>query len=147
MTKICTLSITCVSGRHLSQAYRFELTLPAHSTLDELASYILEVVDFDGDHLSGFYLANNPRGKRTWFTTLGEWDGGTDVPDTRLCAIFPLGPHKKLYYDYDPGASWCFEIVRKGRETDVVAGTSSPYLFLEEGVRPLEYGVDEEDDF
>lgn len=147
MNKICTLSITCVSGRHLSQAYRFELALPVRSTLDELASHILEVIDFDGDHLSSFYLANGPRSKRTWFTASGEWDEHADVPDTRLCDIFPLGRHKKLYYDYDPGASWLFEIVRKGRETDAVAGHAYPCLVLEEGVKPQEYGVDEEDGF
>lgn len=147
MTKICTLSITCVSGRHLSQAYRFELALPAQSTLEELASNILDVVDFDGDHLSSFYLANGPNGKRTWFTANGDWGEDADVPDTRLCDIFPLGRNKKLYYDYDPGASWCFKIVRKGRETDAVAGCSYPCLVLEEGVKPQEYGVDEEDGF
>lgn len=65
MNKICTLSVTCVSGRYLSQAYRFVLAVPAESTLDELATCILEVVDFDGDHLSIFYLANGLRGKRT----------------------------------------------------------------------------------
>ncbi len=147
MAKICTLSITCVSGRHLSQAYRFEFALPAQFTLDELASYILEVVDFDGDHLSSFYLANSPRGKRTWFTTSGEWGEDADVPDIRLCDIFPLGRHRKLYYNYDPGASWCFEIVRKDRETDAVAGRSYPCLVREEGVKPQEYGADEEDGF
>ncbi|HEX8479592.1 MAG TPA: hypothetical protein VF663_14720 [Telluria sp.] len=147
MNKICTLSITCAAGRHLSQAYRFELALPVQSNLDELASCILEVVDFDGDHLSSFYLANSPHGKRTWFTASGEWNGDASIPDARLCDIFPLGRHKKLYYDYDPGASWRFEIVRKGRETEAAAGRSYPCLVLEEGVKPQEYGVDEEAGF
>lgn len=104
--EICTPSITCIRGRHLSQAYRFELALAAQSTLDELALAILDSVAFDGDHLSSFYLANGPNGKRTWFTASGEWGGDADVPDIRLCDIFPLGRHKKLYFDYDPGASW-----------------------------------------
>jgi len=145
MNKIHTLSITCVSGSYLSHAYRFVLALPAESTLDELASCILEVVDFDGDHFSSFYLANGPHGKRSWCTASGEWDADADVPDIRLCDIFPLGRHKKLYYDYDPGASWRFEIVRKGRETNAVAGQPYPCLVLEEGVKPQEYGADEDD--
>ena len=147
MNKIFTLSVSCVAGMHLSQAYRFVLALRAESTLDELASCILDVVDFDGDHLSSFYLANGPRGKRTWFTTDGTFDEDTGVPDTRLCDIFPLERHKKLYYDYDPGASWRFEIVRKGRETNAAAGQSYPCLMLEEGVKPLEYGAGEDDGF
>jgi hypothetical protein len=52
------------------------LALPVESTLDELASYILGVVGFDGDHLSSFLMANGPRSKRTWFSASGEWDEG-----------------------------------------------------------------------
>lgn len=142
MNKILTLSITCISGSYLTQPYRCVLALPVESTLDDLASCILDVVDFDGDHLSCFYLANVPRGKRTWFG--GEWGEEADVADTRLCDIFPLERRKKLYYEYDPGASWRFDIVRKGREADAVPGQSYPCLVLEEGVKPQEYGPDED---
>ena len=146
MDTIQTLSVTCISGAYLAQAYRFVLALPSESTLDELASCILDVADFDGDHFSTFYLANGPRGKRTWFTTTGEWDEDADAPDIRLCDILPLSKHKKLYYAYDPGSSWVFEIVRVGRETKAAAGQSYPCLVLEEGVRPHEYGAAEDDD-
>lgn len=146
MDTIETLSVSCISGAYLAQAYRFVLALPSVSPLDELASCILEVVDFDGDHFSTFYLANGPRGKQTWFTATGEWNEDADAPDIRLCDIFPLGKHKKLYYDYDPGASWRFEIVRAGRPNKAAAGQSYPCLVLEEGVRPQEYGADEDGD-
>lgn len=146
MDHILTLSISCVSGRHLAQPYRFELALAPQSTLDELASHILEIVEFDGDHLSSFYLANSPRGKPTWLTADGMWDEDADVPPLRLCDIFPLGRHKKLYYEYDFGASWCFEIVKKGKEMPAVAGRVYPCLMLEEGVKPEEYGADEDEE-
>lgn len=146
MNEILTLSVTCISGRYLSQAYRCVMALPAEYTLDELASYILEAVDFDGDHLSGFYLANSPRGKKHCLTTSGEWAEDTDVAETRLCDIFPLEKNKKLYYEYAPGASWRFEIVKKGPQTNAAARQSYPCLVLEEGVKPQEYGADDDDD-
>ncbi|MBD8529542.1 MULTISPECIES: hypothetical protein [unclassified Massilia] len=148
MDKIFTLSISCIAGAYLSQAYRFELALAAESTLDELASYILDVVDFEGDHLSSFHLANGPGGRRTWLTARGAWDeDDEEARDLRLCDLYPLEKHKKLYYDYDPGARWCFEIVRKGRATNAVAGQDYPCLLREEGVKPLEYGADGVDGF
>jgi len=107
MDKIFTLSISCIAGAYLSQAYRFELALAAESTLDELASYILDVIDFEGDHLSTFHLANSPGGRRTWLTARGAWDeDDEEARDLRLCDLYPLEKHKKLYYDYDPGAGW-----------------------------------------
>lgn len=144
MKDIFTLSVTCISGRYLLQAYRCLIELPTASTLDELASFILKVVDFDGDHLSDFYLANSPHGRKNWLTTSGGWEEDTNAAETRLCDIFPLEKNKKLYYEYDPGASWRFEIVRKGRQASAATGQSYPCVILEEGVKPQEYGPDDE---
>lgn len=63
MNHIHTLSITCVGGVYLVHPYRFVLAMPAQATLDELGSCVLSQVDFDGDHWSGFYVANTRRGK------------------------------------------------------------------------------------
>ncbi|WP_305822329.1 IS1096 element passenger TnpR family protein [Massilia brevitalea] len=143
MNTILTLSITCISGAHLVEDYRFVLALQAESTLEELGACILEVLDFDGDHLSEFYVANTPHGKRAWSTKLVEPEGDTDDWQTRLCGLYPLGHNKKLYYRYDLGAEWQFEIVRKGRETSALEGQAYPVLVMEEGIKPLEYGDDD----
>lgn len=146
MSGIFTLSIACIAGRHLTQEYRFVLDVPAVSTLDDLASFILGMVDFDGEHLSEFYVANGLRGKKTWFTADGEWgDDDSDMWDIHLSNVFPLGRNKKLYYVYDFGASWCFEIVKKGRETTALVGLGYPCIVSQEGVKPMEYGHDRDD--
>ena len=143
MSKILTLSIACIGGRYLTEAYRFTLDVPADSTLDDLASFILGMVDFDGDHLSAFYVANGWRGKKTWFTADGEWDeDDDDMWDIRLCDIFPLGRNKKLYYVYDFCSSWCFEILKKGRETAALVGQEYPCIVSQQGTKPSEYGTD-----
>ncbi len=143
MSVIFTLSIACIAGRHLTEEYRFVLDVPADSTLDDLASFILGMVDFDGEHLSEFYVANGLRGKKTWFTADGEWDeDDSDMWDIRLSDIFPLGRNKKLYYVYDFGASWCFEITKKGKETTALAGLEYPCIVSQEGAKPAEFGYD-----
>ena len=147
MTAIYTLSIACVSGRYLSQEYRVTVESSTDFTLDELASFILDTVDFDGDHLSYFYLANSLYGKKTWLTADDEWDPDDSATwDLRLSDIFPLERNKKLYYAYDTGASWRFQITKKGKEKNAQAGIEYPRLVAQEGTKPLEYGPDEDDE-
>lgn len=146
MSPIYTLSIACVTGRHLTEEYRFVLEVPADLTLVDLAAWILGTADFEGDHLDDFFLANSAYGRKTWLTADGEWDPDDgDVFDRRLCDLFPLPRNKKLYYDYDPGASWRFEIVKKGKETRPLPDVEYPRLVSTVGVAPLEYGPDEDD--
>ena len=140
--KILTLSVACIAGRYLSQPYRMTVAMPASATLDELAELILDTVEFDGDHLFDFFVASTPRGKRTWFTPSGDWEGGENDQNPRLCDIFPLARNRKLYFEYDAGASWRFEIAKKGREMNATDDRAYPCLVHEEGVRPQEYGDD-----
>jgi hypothetical protein len=54
-----------------------------------------------------------------------------------------LGRHKKsLRYDF--GASWGFEIIKKGKETVALAGKEYPCIVSQEGSVPLEYGDEDE---
>ena len=147
MSAIFTLSIACVGGMYLTEEYRFVMDFPEDSTLAQLASDILGVVDFDGDHMSAFYLANGLRGKKTWFTADGEWDDD----DSRMLAmplseIFPLAKNKKLYYTYDAGASWLFEIRKQGKSSLPLAGLEYPRIVSQEGKKPSEYGPDADGD-
>ena len=141
MSEIFTLSIACVSGMYLTEDYSFVQNVSTDYTLGELASDILAMAKFDGDHMAEFYVANGPRGKKTRLTADGEWDGDDSAMwELPLSGIFPLAKHKKLFYIYDFGASWIFEIRKKGKATLPVAGLKYPYLVSEEGTRPVEYG-------
>lgn len=145
MSGIFTLSIECVGGRYLKEPYRFVIEAPVELTLGDLASHILGMVDFEGDHLDEFYLANGLRGKKTWFTPNGEWDeDDAHVMDIQLSAIFPLPKHKMLYYFYDFGASWCFQITKRGKEMKSQPEIEYPCIVSETGLKPKEFGDDED---
>jgi len=142
MSGIFTLSIVCVGGRYLEEPYQFLTKAPVELTLGELASHILEMVNFDrDDHLDQFYLANGIRGQKTWFTPDGEWDDDdAHVMDMQLSAIFPLPKHKKLFYLYDFGASWRFQITKRGKETPSQPKIEYPCTVSETGSKPKEFG-------
>jgi len=101
-------------------------------------------LDFDGDdHLSGFYLANAWDSRKTWL--IDEYD---DTPWERtLEEIYPLPRLKKLYYLYDFGVSWIFEIRKKGRGKAPVEGEDYPCVVHATGPQPLEYPMEGDDDF
>lgn len=137
MHDIFTLDIKCIAGMYLMGPYSFSIQVPGDWTLADLADCILRTLDFDGDHLSEFYLAASPRSGKTLL------DSG-DSPVTTLGSIFPLPKHKKLFYLYDFGASWRFQISKKGKPTAALPGIAYPSLLAEQGTRPLEYGADDE---
>lgn len=128
----------------IKEHYRFVLELPVDCTLDELAGSNLEMADFDGDHFSDFYIASTLYGKKTFLTDDGEWQhDNDDVLDRELKSIFPLAKNKKLFYYYD---CWRFLITKKGKAKPATVGQEYPRIILEEGIKPLEYGPDEEED-
>ncbi len=144
MSGIFTLSIECVGGRHLAGPYQFVMEVPIAMTLDELRSRILGVLDFDGDHMDEFYVANTPYSKKSPILPSAGWDeDDSAVMDVPLSALFPLAKNKKLHYYYDFGASWRFQITKKGKETLPEPGIEYPCIVSETGVKPQEYGDDD----
>lgn len=140
VTKIFTLAIECVAGMYYKDEYRFVIQIPTESTLEDLASCILGMIDFDNEHASEFFLANGLRGKKIWLTADGEWDEDDSAMwDRRLSQIFPLPKHKKLFYIYDFGESWSFQITKKGKEMPALRDVEYPCYIEEIGTKPIQY--------
>lgn len=59
MSTIYTLAIECVAGVHLRKEFGFVVEISSDATLNDLAMTILDIIQFDGDHLSEFYLAKD----------------------------------------------------------------------------------------
>ncbi|MBV6319546.1 plasmid pRiA4b ORF-3 family protein [Duganella violaceipulchra] len=123
----------------MNEPFGFQMQAPADWTLADLADHILFTMDFDGDHLSQFSVAATPSGRRT---PLGP-DDESDGMDLPLNSLFPLPKHKKLFYLYDFGASWWFQISKQGKPTTAMPGVTYPRMLAEQGRKPLEYGEDE----
>ena len=149
MTANYTLSIECMSGRNLKDRYVRIIETPSDTTLGDLHYIVLEMTSFDGsDHLSGFYLANAWQGRRKeWLTVSDDGDEAAEelLWDKPLANLYPLPRTKKLYYLFDFGDSWIFEIRKKGREIKPAPGVEYPLLIHEEGPQLVQYEYPDED--
>ncbi len=146
---VLTLSIQCVSGAYFNEPFLRVAEIPSDRTLGDLHFFMLDLTGFDDDHPSTFYAANTLRGRRVWFTETGEYDERHDAMDGPLWDIpldniFPLPPHKKLYYWFDFGDDWIFEIRKKGKAQPPQARVKYPRVIHEDGPKPEQYPVYEE---
>ncbi len=150
MSAIYTMSIECVWGAYLKERFFRVIEVPSEMTLHDLHSYMQELTGFDDDHMSTFYVANSHRGKKVWFTETGEYDDGNDALDggpmwdITLDKIFPLPKHKRLYYWFDFGDDWIFEIRKKGKDGLSVSSVHYPRVIQKEGPEPEQYPMVEE---
>ncbi len=144
MTRLFHLSIACVGGAYLREPFGFVVALPVETMLVEVADLILRTLEFDDDHMSDFFLANGPRGAKSPLLARCDHEDASDedasVWQLPLSAVFPLAKHKKLYYFFDYGDSWKFQITKKGREASADARLTYPLIVEQHGVKPLQYG-------
>jgi len=96
-------------------------------SLEELHEYIQKIIEFDNDHLYEFYVGRNPRNRSFEIST-----------GTRLNEIYPLKGYK-LYYLFDFGDSWLFQINKSRKEKKVSINTKYPALIESNGKNPEQY--------
>ena len=112
---IYTLTVECIGGLHLRGGCVRVIEIEDDATLEDLHVAIRRAVAFDDDHLYDFHAGRNYRHRKIRFTDPFDWDASQDAYSRiRLRDVYPLG-NLKLYYLYDYGDSWMFEI-RKSRE-------------------------------
>jgi hypothetical protein len=134
------LKIECIYGRFLEDECIRVIALDDFLSLYDLHLKILESVDFDNDHLFAFFTANTPSpwAKRKYLTYEDDWEARHVFYDeTILKDIWPLG-RKKLYYRYDFGDDWVFEI-RKMRSLKSDVEIKTPSILDKIGPHPEQY--------
>lgn len=124
---------------------------------------------FDNENLYGFYVARTPRSRdriryrgrvdSSWYDgddedgdedDVGEEDDvweEDDVEDedaaawaTTLEILFPLPKDRRLFYRFDYGDNWVFQISRARNKPFVAeSGTEYPSLIGETGEKPQQY--------
>ena len=95
--------------------------------LYSLHEYIQEIVEFDNDHLFQFLIKRNPR------------SFGQEIPeDALLNEIYPI-PGYKLYYLFDFGDDWLFEIRKSRKKITLDKRKKYPRLVKSQGDNPEQY--------
>jgi len=145
MTIILTLDIK-LSGWRAQRSWAVRIEVAESFTLAELHSTIQRLVRFDDDHLHEFFAGRNWRDRKVEF---GEPAGtpfrGNDAEEVPLSEVFPLKKDRKLYYHFDFGDDWLFEITCHPETRQVSAKPKGVKLIHEKGRRPIQYpGEDDE---
>jgi hypothetical protein len=131
-----TLKIKLLSGMYAQYEWECALEINTDHSLDELHQAILCAVGFDNDHMyefciaSSFYSGNAQR---------ISCDNDKVIQET-VETIFSKTKGKKLFYMFDYGDSWLFQInkSRKKRFSEK-PDTFYPKVILESGIKPEQY--------
>jgi hypothetical protein len=118
------------------------IAAPADATLEELASAIVDAVEFDHDHLHMFtYRSRFGVEERVYhsFMDEGPWTDEVQVGDT------PLKIGQTMAFLYDFGDQWEFEVALE-RVDDGMA-IEKPVVLEAEGQSPEQYPVWDGDDW
>ena len=139
------LRIQCVWGMYLKHECIRVIAMDHSASLLDLHDAIQDAVSFDRDHPFEFYTANSasPWAHRKLITYVEDWADQVAVfSETRLRDIWPLG-RKKLYYWFDFGDRWIFEI-RKIRSSKADESIPCPCVLERIGPDPEQYPSFEE---
>ncbi len=134
------LRIECVQGMYLKEECVRVVAMDDSASLWDLHQVIQDAVSFDRDHPFEFYTANSasPWAEKNFITLVEGLNEKEDVfADTQLKDIWPLG-RKKLYYWFDFGDDWIFEI-RKMRSSKADALLDTPQILERVGPNPEQY--------
>lgn len=115
---IFTLTVECVHGMYLKEECIRVIEIDENACLYALHDAIQDAVGFERDHPFDFYIANSasPWAAKQWVSNSEAWeDREDDFLTILLSDIYPLD-RKRLYYLFDFGDNWTFE-VRKGRKS------------------------------
>jgi hypothetical protein len=145
---VMTLKVECVSGMFLEEECVRVIEIDEKSSLMDLHLIIQESVDFDNDHMFEFYAGRHIHDRRVLFTDADIWDLTPDVfCDVPLDEIFPLPPGLKLFYLFDFGDDWFFQITKSRKKpADPEPGVEYPRIIERIGPDPVQYGNFEDED-
>jgi len=145
--RIVTLRVECVSGMHLQEDCIRVIEIEDGASLLNLHAAIQDSVGFDYDHMFEFFAGRNYRHRKLVFADDADWEYEVDALDEiALERVYPLPKSLKLYYHFDFGDDWYFEI-RKSRKKPVEPEPEVKYprVVKRVGPAPPQYGEYEEE--
>ena len=137
MTSIYTITVTCVCGISLESECVRVIEVESSISLEDLHFEILHSVGFDDDHLYDFFLANSPRGGRDVIVERDDY-GEADYSTALIDSVFPTG-RKRLYYLFDYGDNWLFEVRKTRGEKEKDSKSIYPRVVDKRGPNPEQY--------
>jgi hypothetical protein len=132
---IITIKVQLASGLHAREEWSCELEVEEATSLNDLHRVIQDAVGFDDDHMYMFFISRREFGsERTSF------DDSEHSLDTKLSGLFPLPKSRKLFYWFDFGDDWIFQVSKtRKKPRQATAGQLYPAIVSESGKKPEQY--------
>ena len=133
---IQTVNLSLLHGMYAGGDWSCVIEIPGESSLEDLHDAIQQAVEFDNDHMYEFYIANSYRGQK-----LHSYDCDDDIiVDTTVAQVFAAATGKKVFYMFDYGDSWLFQLTKSRKKPHAAeAGITYPRVVSEEGTKPDQY--------
>ncbi|WP_107851942.1 IS1096 element passenger TnpR family protein [Oceanimonas marisflavi] len=129
------LTVQLVAGMYAHHDWGCELEIDDQSSLHDLHDAIQQAVRFDNDHLYSFFISRKEQG-----TERQLFDGEEFSHDAAIAELFPLPKGKKLFYWFDFGDDWIFQVSRSRKKPKTGSPERQyPRMTGETGVRPVQY--------
>lgn len=133
---IVALKIKLLSGLNMKEDWEGIIELDSSAPLEDLHLAIQSALSFDNDHLHEFYVARAPNSRSRFVVE----DGDEHPADITIAHLLPFPKNHRLYYLFDYGDSWLFQIsAARQLFPSQEQGISYPRLINEKGVRPEQY--------
>ena len=137
--EIYTLTIGLVFWEE-DEGWKRVIELPEDATLSDLHRFIQDIVEFDNDHMYEFYAGRNWRNRKITYSE----EGATPLDDNEfgeisLNDVYPLPSGLKLYYLFDFGDNWTFEIKKSRKKKYVEKDVTYPRVIESYGENPKQY--------
>ncbi|WP_298716271.1 hypothetical protein [uncultured Oceanisphaera sp.] len=132
---IITLSIQLVAGMYAEADWGCKLEIEENSSLHDLHDAIQAAVGFDNDHMYSFFIS-----RREFGSERIHFDGEEYSLDASIGPLFPLSKGKKLFYWFDFGDDWIFQISKSRKQpSEPQPGRHYPLVTAETGSKPEQY--------
>jgi len=142
--EILTLAIRLSGWRGDGHEWLRIIEIPASASLHDLHYATQRIVRFDDDHLYTFYVGRHWRQRGTELTDpealIDEDEYEDEDEELSLSDVFPLAKNKNLYYWFDFGDDWIFEIKCRRKTKVLNRRMKYPRVIEKIGRNPRQYG-------
>ncbi|WP_037027324.1 IS1096 element passenger TnpR family protein [Psychromonas aquimarina] len=132
---IIVIKITLLSGFYASNEWSCEVEVDESIALEELHAEILNIIKFNNDHMYQFFIS-----RREFGSERIHYDDREHSLSTKLLDLFPLPKNRKLFYNFDFGDDWIFQISKTRKKAkQPINGQIYPRVITESGKKPEQY--------
>ncbi|MCK5681114.1 hypothetical protein KAI46_09940 [bacterium] len=136
---IITLRVRCLSSEECIRLIEIDST----ASILDLHFAIQQSVDFDNSHMFEFFIGRTPRNRTIFVGGKPNWDTFDpfrEYENVSLSEVFPLQSGMKLFYLFDFGDSWIFQVTKSPRkDKKAIPDIQYPRVVDTKGENPEQY--------